>query len=367
MGFKCGIVGLPNVGKSTIFNAITAAGAEAANYPFCTIEPNVGMVEVPDERLNKITELVKPKKTVPAIMEFVDIAGLVKGASKGEGLGNQFLGHIKSVDAIAHVVRCFEDSNVTHVDGEVNPLRDIGVIDTELALKDLETLEKNITRVQKLTKSGDKDAKRQVETFVKFRDLLNEGKSLRSIEMDENEKNDLKPLMLITGKPVIFVANVGEKDLPDGKNNAFVEQVRNHAKTEKAIVVVICGKIESELSELEESEKSEFLADYGLSESGLNQLIQKGYSLLGLQTYFTAGEPEARAWTIHVGDTAPKAAGVIHTDFERGFISAETISYEDFLKCNGSRTLANEQGLMRKEGKNYVVKDGDVILFRFNV
>lgn len=366
MGFKCGIVGLPNVGKSTIFNALTAAEAEAANYPFCTIEPNVGIVEVPDDRLKTLEELVNPKKTIPAVIEFVDIAGLVKGASQGEGLGNQFLGHIKAVDVIVHVVRCFEDSNITHVDGKVNPIEDIEVINTELCLKDLDTVEKNIYRVGKLTKSGDKEAKRQVEVFKKVKECLDNGKAVRSLDLNDSELKDLAPLMLITIKPVIYVTNVSEEDLPDGKNNEMVEKVREYASSENSETVVISGAIESEISIMEEEEKLEFLSSYGLKESGLNKLIRKGYETLGLRTYFTAGEQEVRAWTIHVGNTAPQAAGVIHTDFERGFIAAETISYEDFVKL-GSRQAANEAGLMRKEGKTYVVKDGDVILFRFNV
>lgn len=364
MGFKCGIVGLPNVGKSTIFNAITSAGAEAANYPFCTIEPNVGVVSMRDKRLDALAEIVQPKRVLPTAMEFVDIAGLVKGASQGEGLGNQFLGHIRQVEAIAHIVRCFEDDNVVHVDGSVDPVRDIEVIQTELNLSDLDTVDKRISRSEKQARSGDKKLQEELAVLVKVREAMNNGKSALSCDLNAEERLILRDLHLITDKPVLYVANVSEDDL-DGKH-PFVEQVRSHAQSEGAEFVIICGKIEAEIAELSEDEKVEFLQDLGLEESGLDRMIHAGYKLLGLITYFTAGVQEVRAWTIPLGAKAPQAAGVIHTDFEKGFIRAEVIAYDDFIACHGEAG-AKEKGLMRLEGKEYVVRDGDLMHFRFNV
>ena len=363
MGIKCGIVGLPNVGKSTLFNALTKAGIQAENYPFCTIEPNVGIVEVPDPRLQKIADIVKPKKVIPAVMEFVDIAGLVAGASKGEGLGNQFLANIRETDAIAHVVRCFENTDIVHVDGKINPQSDIEVIDTELALADLETVEKAVNRVGRVANSGDKQAKAKLVILQRIQHQLNDGKPARALGLPTEEVEQVKDLFLLTMKPVMYIANVNEDGFDD---NPYLDAVNQHAEQEGAVVVPICAAIEAELVELEDEEKQEFLDELGLDEPGLNRVIRGGYRLLNLQTYFTAGEKEVRAWTVSVGATAPKAAAVIHTDFERGFIRAETISYDDYIACSGEHG-AREAGKLRIEGKDYIVHDGDVMHFRFNV
>jgi len=365
MGFRCGIVGLPNVGKSTIFNALTAAAIAAENYPFCTIEPNVGIVAVPDERLDRLAELVKTRNKVPTQMEFVDIAGLVRGASQGEGLGNQFLGHIRQVDAIVHVVRCFEDENVVHVDGTVDPLRDREVIETELVLADLETVDKRLARAKNQAKSGDKAMVAQAALLDDLHAWLDQGRPARLwCGTDEERRQLAQELCLLTAKPVLYVANVAEGDLPEG--NAHSARLAETAQTEDARLVVLAGAIEQEISLLNPAERGEFLADLGLSEPGLNRLIRAGYDLLGLITFFTVGEKETKAWTISRGMRAPQAAGRIHTDFERGFIRAEVIAYEAYIRC-GSEAAARDQGLMRSEGKEYVVKDGDCILFRFNV
>jgi len=363
MSLKCGIVGLPNVGKSTLFNALTKAGIEAANYPFCTIEPNVGIVEVPDPRLAALSEIVKPQRVQPAIVEFVDIAGLVAGASKGEGLGNQFLANIRETDAIVHVVRCFADDNVVHVSGSVDPIRDIEIIDTELALADMATVEKAINRYKRPAAAGDKEAKVLVAVLEKCLAQLDQAKPVRALDLDKDEWASIRPFCLITAKPVLYAANVAE----DGfENNPHLDAVRAHAAEEGAGVVALCAAIEAEIADLDDADKKDFLESMGLDEPGLDRLIRAGYQLLGLQTYFTAGVKEVRAWTIHVGDTAPQAAGVIHTDFERGFIRAQTIAYEDFIACKGEAG-AKEAGKMRAEGKDYVVKDGDVLNFLFNV
>jgi len=363
MGIKCGIVGLPNVGKSTLFNALTKAGIAAENYPFCTIEPNVGIVEVPDPRLQQLAAIVKPQKVQPAIVEFVDIAGLVAGASKGEGLGNQFLANIRETDAIVNVVRCFDDENVVHVSGRVDPIADIETIVTELALADLAAVEKAIQREGKRAKAGDKDAQKLVTLLERLLPVLNEGRPARAASFSEDEKLLLKPLCLLTIKPAMYVGNV----LEDGfENNPHLDRLREFAAREHAPVVAVCAKIEAELADLEDADKQAFLEDLGLEEPGLNRLIRAGYELLGLQTYFTAGPKEVRAWTIHKGDTAPQAAGVIHTDFEKGFIRAQTIAFDDYIALKGEQG-AKEAGKQRAEGKDYVVKDGDVLNFLFNV
>jgi ribosome-binding ATPase len=359
---KCGIVGLPNVGKSTLFNALTKAGIAAENYPFCTIEPNVGIVEVPDMRLDVIAEIVQPQKVVPAVVEFVDIAGLVKGASEGQGLGNQFLANIRETDAIAHVVRCFEDPNVVHVGGAVDPVSDIEVINTELALADLDAVDKQLAKYEKVAQSGgDKEAQRLVAALKKVREVLNAGKPARTTELSKEERTALRPLFLLTMKPTMYVANVGEQG-----SQRLLDAVQGHAAKESAPVVPVSAALEAQIADMPDEDKKLFLDDMGMDEPGLNRVVRAAYGLLGLQTFFTAGPKEARAWTVRAGATAPQAAGVIHTDFERGFIRAEVASYDDYVACGGEQG-AKEAGKLRLEGKDYAVRDGDVIHFRFNV
>ncbi len=363
MGIKCGIVGLPNVGKSTLFNALTRAQIAAENYPFCTIDPNVGVVGVPDPRLDQLAAIAKPERILPAAVEFVDIAGLVAGASKGEGLGNQFLAHIRETDAIAHVVRCFVNDDIVHVAGKVDPISDIDVIDTELCLADLASVEKAVDRAGKAAKAGDKDAVRKRDLLARLREHLNNGKPARSMSLTAEDRADLRELHLLTLKPIMYVANVNESGFT---NNPYLEAVQRRAKEEGAVVVAVCAAIEAEIAQLADEDRAEFLKDLGLAEPGLDRVIRAAYQLLGLQTYFTAGVKEVRAWTVRAGSTAPQAAGVIHTDFERGFIRAEVIGFDDYLACKGEAG-AKEAGKLRLEGKEYIVREGDVMHFRFNV
>lgn len=362
---KIGIVGLPNVGKSTMFNSITNAGAECANYPFCTIEPNVGVVAVPDERLEKLTEMYHPEKTTPAVIEFVDIAGLVKGASKGEGLGNKFLSHIREVDSIVEVVRCFEDSNIVHVDGSIDPLRDIETINLELIFADMETVDKRLERAKKNLKA-DKKYQFEIDTLEKLKKTLEEGKSARTLELTDEEKEVIKDAFLLTMKPILYIANISEDEINNADDNENVKKVREYAKSENAEVIPLCVRLEEELSTLDKEDKIEMLHDLGLEESGLDKVIKASYKLLGLMSFLTAGEPEVRAWTIKIGTKAPQAAGKIHSDIERGFIRAEVVSYDDLIR-EGSMNAVKEKGLMRLEGKDYIMQDGDIVLFRFNV
>ncbi|MBO5478977.1 MAG: redox-regulated ATPase YchF [Clostridia bacterium] len=362
---KIGIVGLPNVGKSTMFNAITKAGAECANYPFCTIEPNVGVVPVPDERLDKLTEMYHPEKTTHAVIEFVDIAGLVKGASKGEGLGNKFLSHIREVDSIVEVVRCFEDPNVVHVDGSINPLRDIETINLELIFADIETIDKRLDRARKQVKA-DKKVQVEIDLLERIKKTLEEGKSARTLDLTEEEKDLIKDAFLLTLKPILYIANVSEEQLENAEQDANVLKVKEYAKTENAKVIPLCVKIEEELASLEDNDKQEMLEALGLEESGLDKVIKASYDLLGLMSFLTAGEPEVRAWTIKKGTKAPEAAGKIHSDIQRGFIRAEVVSYDDLMR-EGSMNAVKEKGLLRSEGKEYIMQDGDIVLFRFNV
>ena len=362
---KIGIVGLPNVGKSTMFNSITNAGAECANYPFCTIEPNVGVVAVPDERLDKLTEMYHPQKTTPAVIEFVDIAGLVKGASKGEGLGNKFLSHIREVDSIVEVVRCFEDPNIVHVDGSIDPIRDIETINLELVFADMETVDKRLDRAKKNLKA-DKKYQAEIDLLEKIKETLEAGKPARVLDLTDEEKELIKDAFLLTMKPILYIANVSENDIENPDENEYVERVKEYAKQENAEVIPLCVKLEEELSVLDKEDKKEMLKELGLTESGLDKVIKASYKLLGLMSFLTAGEPEVRAWTIKIGTKAPQAAGKIHSDIERGFIRAEVVSYDDLMNC-GSMVAAREKGLVRSEGKDYIMRDGDIVLFRFNV
>ena len=362
---KIGIVGLPNVGKSTMFNSITNAGAECANYPFCTIEPNVGVVAVPDERLEKLTEMYHPEKTTPAVIEFVDIAGLVKGASKGEGLGNKFLSHIREVDSIVEVVRCFEDSNIVHVDGSVDPLRDIETINLELIFADMETVDKRLERAKKNLKA-DKKYQFEIDTLEKIKKTLEEGRSARTLDLTDEEREVIKDAFLLTMKPILYIANISEDEINNADDNENVKKVNEYAKSENAEVIPLCVRLEEELSTLDKEDKIEMLHDLGLDESGLDKVIKASYKLLGLMSFLTAGEPEVRAWTIKIGTKAPQAAGKIHSDIERGFIRAEVVSYDDLMR-EGSMNAVKEKGLMRLEGKDYIMQDGDIVLFRFNV